>query len=171
MKNITNKEDLFGWSRNAVYGAFVAFLLILGVASTAYFVGRHNVRQAQSPIAVIELSDRSPQVMGAKIFNLNGVVIENNSSDNELIIQTTYRDNTGALQQKQITVSIDPDLEIIRWDVTDTAGQTESAQRVRITLNDIQAGSQVTIQTEDDIQTNTQVNAQAITEMITPFTN
>lgn len=171
MKTITNNKDLFGWSRNAVFGSVAVLLLILGIATTAYFVGKKNSLLAQSPIPTIDLAARNPQVLGATVYNLNGSIIDINASDGELTVKALVRNEADQLQEKNILVIVKHDLEIIRWDVTQAPGDDTANSQISIKLSDLKPGNKISVQTTDDVRATDRVTAQAVSEMITPFSN
>lgn len=166
----TSKDNIYGWSKPAVYGSIAIMLLIVAAASISYFVASNRSDKETSPIPVVSVPSAHPVVLGARTFSWSGVIQEVHTSDRQVTIQIPIREGNDTIQ-KTVTVRIGDDIPVIRWDVTSSSADSEGANRQEISIGDLFTGQRVTFQSDTDISDQNVISALSFTLLISPVSN
>ena len=165
-QNEPQKEGI----RIALIGSLIIMVITVGIGATSYYLGKKEGAKEKSPIPIIDISKTTNQkVLGAKTFNWNGKILKIEPS--KLTFSTTIRNENNQVTTKEIIALIKPSTQFLKWDLTKPpAVDQPDTSKEPITFDQLRPGQQIIVQAANDINSNNEINATAISLLITPTT-
>ncbi len=153
--------------RTVLIGAIIIMVAVIGVGLVSFFFGKEQAQKHQPPIPVMDAS--SGRVSGAQVYSWDGVVTSIKGTD--ITFSTPVKSDDGDISQRVYTAVLDAGTSLMRWDITQPSGGIDQGnQRSSATVNDIQPGQRVVIQSSANVDNNDTIVAESVTVLVTPQT-
>lgn len=161
-------------SRIALIGSLIIIVIIIGIGVASYYVGKKEGAEQKSPIPVIDLSRAAisqpvdQRVLGAETYSWSGEVINIDEKDSKLFFIVKSRNSQKETQSQNLIAVINSKTQLRKWNLTQPSVDQAGSNREIIPLSAFNAGNQITVRANNDVNGDGVIEASSIDLLITP---
>jgi hypothetical protein len=136
----------------------------------SFYAGKNEANREKSNAAVVDISkSTTPTILGDQINNWNGNIVA--VEESKIKFSISYADQDNITKEKTITAYVLSSTQLLKWDLNkpstiDNPGSTKES----ISFSQLAAGQRVLVQSASDLNDQDEVEATAITILVTPGT-